>query len=299
MITKPVNSALDREIAPRYIRENFEPTDRVAVVLLNKRSGSVTQRLASAEKIAAPDFQNWLRHQNARRLEVYISMNALNDGARGRTKADVAIIRHVYLDFDENGTAAVESLVNREDLPKPNYLVNSSPDKWQVNWKVEGFGKEEAEALQRALVRETGADPAATDSARVLRLPGFYNHKYASPYFVRVESLAAGRYRPEQFPKFPADERLVRSNTHGTPDSSRQRPTSGTTSQSERDWSFAKRALARGEPEDAVIAAIASYRRYDKHNPHYYAELTVRKAAESLANERTDRNDASAQPDRT
>ena len=50
---------------------------------------------------------------------------------------------------------------------------------------------------------------------------------------------------------------------------------------------------------NAVIAAIASYRRYDKHNPHYYAELTVRKAAASLANEHADRNDASAQPDRT
>jgi hypothetical protein len=299
MITKPVKSAMDHEIAPRYIRENFEPTDRLAVVLLNKRNGSVTQRLASAEKIAAADFQNWLRHQNARRSEVYISMNALNDGARGRTKADVAIIRHVYLDFDENGTAAVEALVNREDLPSPNYLINSSPNKWQVIWKVEGFGKEEAEALQQALARETGADPAATDSARVLRLPGFYNHKYSSPYFVGVESFAAERYRPEQFPKFPADERGLRSNTNGTRIPSKHRATSGAISQSERDWAYAKRALARGEPEDAVIAAIASYRRYDKHNPHYYAELTVRKAAESIANEHADRNDASAQPDRT
>jgi hypothetical protein len=30
------------------------------------------------------------------------------------------------------------------------------------------------------------------------------------------------------------------------------------------------------------MAAIASYRRYDKYNPKYYAELTVRKAAEAL-----------------
>jgi hypothetical protein len=282
MITEPGKSAIDREIAPRYIRENFEPTDRLAIVLLNKRSGSVTQRLASAEKIATADFQAWLRYHNARRSEVYISMNALAGDARGRTKADVAIVRHVYLDFDENGTAAVVALVKREDLPKPNYLVNSSPDKWQVVWKVEGFVKEEAEALQQALVRETGADPAATDSARVLRLPGFYNHKYVSPYFVRVESLAAERYRPEQFPKFPADERLGRSNTNGTRNPSRQRPTSRAISQSERDWAFAKRALARGEPQDAVIDAIASYRRYDKHNPQYYAELTVRNAEQSL-----------------
>jgi hypothetical protein len=60
----------------------------------------------------------------------------------------------------------------------------------------------------------------------------------------------------------------------------------GHVSQSERDWAFAKRALARGDPEEIVIAAIASHRRYDKHNPQYYAELTVRKAAADLKPER-------------
>ena len=45
---------------------------------------------------------------------------------------------------------------------------------------------------------------------------------------------------------------------------------------------FAKRALSRGESPALVAATIASYRRYDKSNPQYYAELTVRKAAESL-----------------
>src|SRR5579863_4419801 len=159
------------EAAMNYLRENFQPRDRLAVVLLNKRTGSVIQRLAEAESIAAPDFQAWLKHENDRRLEVYVSMNALREGARGRTKADIAAIRHVYLDCDDNGTASVEALLKRADMPKPNYLINSSPDKWQVIWKVEGFAKTEAEDLQRGLARDTGADPAATDCARVLRLP--------------------------------------------------------------------------------------------------------------------------------
>jgi hypothetical protein len=38
-----------REIAAAYIRDNFQPTDRLAVVLLNKRLGAVIQRLATAE----------------------------------------------------------------------------------------------------------------------------------------------------------------------------------------------------------------------------------------------------------
>jgi hypothetical protein len=267
--------------APDYVRDNFQPTDRLAIVLLNKRTDSVIQRLAGVEQIAGEDFQSWLRHQNAQRYDIYASMNALSPGATGRTKADVAAIRHLYLDFDENGTEAVDTLLKRADLPKPNYVVNSSPDKWQVVWKVDGFGKDQAEALQRQLVREFGADPAATDCARVLRLPGFYNHKYAQPHLIRAEALAQETYAPDRFPNISADERGAR-RLSAADRPARRAASAGKVSQSERDWAYAKRALARGESPGAIAAAIASYRRYDKHNPQYYADLTVKKAAESL-----------------
>src|SRR6266852_311311 len=273
------------DIAGPYLQASFEPTDRLAVVLVNKRPDSVIQRIATADKIASQDFQAWLRYQNAQRYEIYVSMNALREGARGRTKEDVAVIRHVYLDFDDNGTAAVRDLFKRKDLPTPGHVLNTSPDKWQVTWRVEGFAKDEAENLQRALARETGADRAATDCARVLRLPGFDNHKHSRPYLVRVEphaAIAGLIYRPQQFPKFPQERSVWHpAGEEGRPPVARNR-TSGAISQSERDWAFARRALARGESEESVIAAIASYRRYEKHDPQYYAELTVRKAAQSL-----------------
>ena len=276
---KPSAAATDRNVAADYIRANFAPEDRLAVVLLHKRTDTVLQRLATADRIAAPDFQSWLRNKNAGQNEVYLSMNALRQDAHGRTKADVETIRHVYLDFDEQGTEAVERLLKRPDLPQPNYLLSSSPGKWQVVWKVEGFGKEQAEELQRGLARETGADPAATDCSRVLRLPGFYNHKYARKHLIAVQALSKEVYGPDRFPKFPADERTPRTVDR---DARRRVSAPGRLSQSERDWAFAKRALARGDREDLIITAIAVHRRFDKHNPQAYAELTVRKAAESL-----------------
>jgi RepB DNA-primase from phage plasmid len=275
---------MKENIAPLYLREHFQPTDRLAVVLVNKRADTVVQRIAPAEKIAAPDFQTWLHLQNSRRSEVYISMNALEDNARTRTKADVAAVRHVYLDFDRNATAAVDALLKRADLPKPNAVIGTSPGKWQVVWKVEGFSKTQAEELQRGLSRETGADIAATDCARVLRLPGFYNYKYAEPHLVRAESLARETYRPEHFPKIASEERSGR-DPQGDAAAKRVR-TPGQLSQSERDWAFAKRSLARGESLSMIAAAIASYRRFDKHNPQYYGEQTVRKAAQALGRER-------------
>jgi hypothetical protein len=285
-----------REIAPNYIRSNFRPTDRLAVVLVNSQTDSVIQRIATADKIAAPDFQAWLRHQNAQRYEVYISMNTLRSGARGRTKEEIAAIRHVYLDIDKNGDKALQAIFRREDLPVPSFTVNTSPNKWQVIWKVEDFDKDQAEELQRALARDTGADRAATDYTRVLRLPGFYNHKYDRPYVIRLEPHAmpsAGVYRPEHFPKYPQVGRHEPALNRPS-----QKHVVGALSQSERDWAFAKRALARGEPEDMVIAAIANYRRYDKHNPEYYADLTVRKAAQALKEQPSQERTPGIEPDR-
>jgi len=52
----------------------------------------------------------------------------------------------------------------------------------------------------------------------------------------------------------------------------------GYRSQSEADWAFAKRALARGDDPEEIIRRIADYRANDKADPNYYARLTVTKA---------------------
>ncbi len=254
-------------------------------MLIPKETHRVVQRIATAEKIAAPGFQAWLRHENAQRCEVYVSMNTIKPGSHGRTKDDIAEVRHIYLDFDDNGTAAVQALMQRQDVPTPNYLVNSSSGKWQVVWKVAGFGQDEAERLMRHLVRETGADPAATDSSRVLRLPGFMNHKYSKPFLVRVEARTDRTFGPEHFPVVPNDSQGGRTLVGKEHIDKAGSPHSGIT-QSERDWAYAKRALARGDSPDAVITAITQYRTGQKSDAHAYAERTVRNAGEALMRER-------------
>ena len=98
-------------------------------------------------------------------------------------------------------------------------------------------------------------------------------------YLVRAEphaALAGTIYRLEDFPRFP--EALPKLRPHRTGTTSRI----SSSSQSEYDWAYAKRALARGEPEELVVAAIAMHRRNDKHDPMYYAGLTVKNAKASL-----------------
>jgi hypothetical protein len=268
-----------RPIGAEYIRANFRPEDRLAVVMMNKRSGEPpTTRFPTAEKMAGEEYQAWLRFMNAKRYEIYVSMNNLRPDARGRLKSDIAEIRHVYLDFDKNGTEAVAAMRAREDMPEPNHILTSSPAKFQVVWRVERFRKDQAEDLMRGMTRALGADVAATDCARVLRVPGFYNHKYETPHFVTVENLSAEVYRPERFPEFATDglaQRMDLENRRTGAAGQGERSAGG--SQSERDWAFAMRSLLRGQQPEEVIRAIEAYRS-DKPNPKYYAQYTVEKA---------------------
>jgi hypothetical protein len=85
--------------ASEYLLDNFKLSDRVALLLRNRTTEEVIQRIASAERIAAPDFQQWLKERNKAGYDIYIGMNTLKDGAYSRTKRDIQEIRHVYLDL--------------------------------------------------------------------------------------------------------------------------------------------------------------------------------------------------------
>jgi len=261
--------------ASEYIQDNFEPSDRLAVLLRNRDRDEVIQRIGAADTIAGRDFQEWLKSKNQSGFDIYIGMNALREGACSRTKQDIQTIRHVYLDIDYEGEMALAAIQKSDEVPKPNYVLNTSPGKYQVIWKMEGASPEEAESLQQAMAEQFGADPAATDSTRVLRLPGFVNRKYEEEFHVQAEVHATTIYHLRDF---KIDAEPTDSGRHVDPTLRSPRPDGAPITQSERDWAYAKRALARGDDPEIVIQRIADYRANDKHDPEYYACLTVRKA---------------------
>jgi hypothetical protein len=146
-------------IASIFLTYSFEPSDRLAVVRLNKRDNIVIQRLAQAQTIAAPDFQEWLEDRNRHRFDVYVSMNALRPQAAGRTKDDVSVGRHIYLDFDHGGIDAVDSMLRQPGIPKINHLIQTSPDRWQVIWKADVFTKSQAEEHRKVWRAPTAPTP--------------------------------------------------------------------------------------------------------------------------------------------
>src|SRR5579864_1434026 len=263
-------------IASEYINDNFKPSDRIAVLVLNRNLGETTQRITTAQKAASPEFQAWLRYKNANGADIYVGMNPLKRDASTRTKEDIETIRHLYVDLDHGGSAALQEIKNSDLVPQPNYVLNTSPEKFQVVWKVEGISLEEAEALQHAMVREFGGDPAATDSTRVLRLPGFANKKYDRDFYVQSNVDSTQTYHLRDF-KVPIESQEAPRHLNQEARSG-SRVSGAVLSQSEHDWAYAKRALTRGDDPEEIIRRIADFRNEDKPDPNYYARRTVMQA---------------------
>jgi len=286
--------------APEYVLALHEPVDNVPVLLRNRARGQTLQRIASAETIVDPDFQRWLREQNRAGSDIFIGMNPLKGGASSRTKENIREIRHVYLDLDEDAKAALANIRDSLDTPPPNFVLDTSPGKHQIVWKIEGIDVEQAESLLHSLANQFGGDSAATDATRVLRLPGFINRKYPNePEFlvhVHHESNRIHQLRDFTVREDSPDAGRHMEDGHG----SRRTMPRGHRSQSEADWAYAKRALARGDDPEEVIRRIADYRANDKHDPAYYARRTVTKAQAELdgSQQRSEAHNADARHER-
>ena len=199
--------------ASEYILDNFEQTDRIAILVLNRNVGETIQRITSAQKASSPEFQAWLRYKNANGSDIYIGMNPLRQDASTRTKEDIESIRHVYLDLDRGGPEALKSLGHSSLVPKPNYVLTSSPGKFQISWKVEEMRLDEAEELLNVMAREFRGDPAATDATRVLRLPGFANKKYGTDFYVEARQRIRGNLLSSRLPNWISIPRIRRATT--------------------------------------------------------------------------------------
>jgi hypothetical protein len=210
-----------------------------------------------------------------------MGMNTIKDGAYSRTKGDIKDIRHVYLDLDRNGDQALQEIRNSTQVAAPNFVLDTSPGKHQVVWKVSGFTQAEAETLLHNLANKFGGDLAATDSTRVLRLPGFANHKLPEEFIVQARQESDAVYTLRDF---TIDEDSPETPRHSGDYRQRERTAPADhKSQSEHDWAYAKRALSRGDDPEVVIQRIADYRSADKDDPDYYARHTVMKALGEIA----------------
>jgi hypothetical protein len=220
--------------ASQYVLALHRPEDRVALLLRNRLRGQTMQRILAAEAVASPPVQDWLRERSRSGADIFLGMNPLRHNSWSRTKESILEIRYLYLDLDEDGPASLRAIRTTGNVPAPNFLLDTSPDKNQVVWRVDGLDRAQAESILRSLAAQFRGDTAATDISRVLRLPGFRNWKYNQRFFVRAIQETDQVYHLRDFVVHEdSPDRVAHANEMRKP--ARRMP-SGHRSQSEADW---------------------------------------------------------------
>jgi hypothetical protein len=263
------------QIATDFLSRCFAPGDTIALLLRNEREAKTQQRIVQLERALAPRYLGWLAHENHSGANIYVAANPLLARSRKRTKECIASIRHLYIDIDVNGEARLTALRASELVPEPNVIVSTSAGKYQVLWRVEDVDFYMQETTLKLLAMAFHGDIACTDCNRVLRIPGFLNHKYDPAQLTTVEYHSDATYQPDDFRLYvlreacmvpPVREGYRRRDMH---------------TNSEHDWELVLRELAHGKDPVQLTLELAS-RRSDKPNPTYYAQRTVDMASARL-----------------
>ncbi|MFZ0661276.1 MAG: RepB family DNA primase [Acidobacteriaceae bacterium] len=263
-------------IAAEFLTRCFCPGETIALLLRRENPTSITQRIVGLERVLVPRYLGWLAHENSTCANIYVAANPLRPGSRKRTKDSIASVRHLYIDIDTNGDARLAALRASDTVPPPTQILSTSPGKYQVLWRVDGFDFESQEKTLKLLAIVFGGDSACTDCNRVLRIPGFVNRKYDPAYRVTVEYPCDSVWTPNDF---RLDISTVDAMLFDHTIPSRKQPRKH--SNSESDWASVSHALATGK--DAVkLTRELAFRRSDKPNPLYYAQRTVDVASARL-----------------
>jgi len=165
----PASTAQDQ--LAHYTACVFEPTD--IVELRRLPSGKSTWHKAGRLAEAAESLVN----ENQNSQHIYASANPRR--AKGGTKStDVVCARCLFADFDGIDFDAAQARWQNASLPKPTLTIGSGhgvhaywglaePITDMAQWTV----------LQKKLIALLDSDGAIHDPARIMRLPGFINHK--------------------------------------------------------------------------------------------------------------------------
>ena len=129
-------------------------------------TGPISQHHHATLSVARPQ----LRTANDSGGDVFVIINETS--GKGAKDSDITRIRAVFADDDDERSAY------RTDWPlEPHLIVESSPGKYHYYWLVDELPVSAFKGIQQAIAGRYGTDPAVSNPARLMRLPGFINQK--------------------------------------------------------------------------------------------------------------------------
>ena len=103
----------------------------------------------------------------------------INQG--GHKDENITRIRYVFADTDGAPLAPLTNAL------EPHLVIESSPERYHVYWRVIGCEPEIFRSIQEAIADKFGTDKVIKNPSRVMRLPGYF-HQKATPFQVKFVS---------------------------------------------------------------------------------------------------------------
>jgi len=123
-------------IADEFLSEWFGAEDTFALLLRPADPSRTRQRIVRQADLLKSNYLGWLAYENAHGANVYFSVNPLLSDAKKRTKNAIAEARALYLDLDENGDRKMAAIQASDNVPRPSFIIRTSPGKYQILWRV-------------------------------------------------------------------------------------------------------------------------------------------------------------------
>lgn len=125
------------------------------------------------------EIKKAITEYNSQGYAACLMINA-GDG-KGRSVENVINVRAFFLDSD----GASPELVKLAKI-RPTAVIKSSPGRYHVYWFVSDCPLEMFTAIQKAIAKKFGGDPAVCDLPRVMRIAGSVNWKYEKPFVTKL-----------------------------------------------------------------------------------------------------------------
>ena len=155
---------LDGEDMLGYIRLLFEPGDWINLQFIHQTEkwtddngrlhAKIDNNYMTVEEALKESTVASIADAQSKGWNSYIAMNAFTPGVTRRRKKDVKTIRTVYVEFDEKSEIGLDCIDTDDRLkiiPEPHFMLESSPGKFYVIWRVKDFTVEQQEGLNSGL----------------------------------------------------------------------------------------------------------------------------------------------------
>lgn len=181
------------QVWPRHL----QTTETLELRWINRLTGEIRHKFFQS----IPELLQCARTHKDHEVYFGVSTRFGNSGK----KHDCYRVQAVWADLDNRRISECLKL-----QPRPNIIVDSGKGVhayWLFASPVLVRGEDmrgedrwsRIEAINRGLCKKLGADIAAIDISRILRIPSTLNHKYDPPRPVRAYALAPKPYKPEYF----------------------------------------------------------------------------------------------------